>query len=57
MVIMDNTIHRIINLIIITNVNSTAMIEKHNKILPELIMIGEMWRNMVVFIAEYLHST
>ena len=42
MIIVENMIHRIINLklIFITNVNSIAMIEQHNKLPTELIMIG-----------------
>ena len=58
-IILDNMMHRIINLslLIISNANSIAMIEQHNKILIELIMIGEKWKNVVLFILEYLHLT
>ena len=56
---MDNTIHHIINhnLIITTNINSIITIEEHNKLLPEMIMIGTKWENMAIFIVEYLHLT
>ena len=41
MIIVDNSIHRIINLIVRTNFKSIPMIEQQNKILKELIMIGK----------------
>ena len=51
--IVDNRIHRIINLLIITNVNGIVMIEQQKKFLTELIMIGGNCKNMVVLIVEY----
>ena len=45
-IIVDNKIHRIINLLIITNVNSIVMIEQHNKILTEIITIRKNWKNI-----------
>ena len=43
MIIVDNMIHHIINLnlLIITNIKSVVMIEQHNKLPTELIMVGK----------------
>ena len=56
---VDNIIHGVINhnLILTTNVNSIFIIEEHNKLLPEMIIIGGKWENMAICIVEYLHST
>ena len=42
MIIMDNKIHRIIEILDITNVNIDFMIEEENKFLTELIIMGEI---------------
>ena len=52
MIIVENMIHNIINLLIITNVISIVLIEQHIKLLTELIVIGKKWKNVVVFIVE-----
>ena len=41
MIVMDNKIHRIINLLVITNVNGIIMIEQQSKLRTELIMTEE----------------
>ena len=55
MIIVDSRIHLITNLPIITNVNSIVIIEQHNKILAELIMIGKKCKHVVLLIVDYLH--
>ena len=60
MIILYNMIHYIINLnhmMIITNLNSVFIIEQHNKLLTEMIMIINKWINVALFIFEYLHRT
>ena len=49
MIILYNNMHRIINLLIITNVNIIFMIEQHNNLLIELIV--EYWNNHYAIIA------
>ena len=56
MIILDKSIHRIINLLIITNFNSIVMTEQQNKILTYLIMITKSGK-IVVIIVEYEHLT
>ena len=45
-IIVENTIHSIINLnlIIINKFNSIIMIEQDNKLFTSLIMIGKKWK-------------
>ena len=52
MIIVDKNIHHItnLNLLIITSVNSIVMIEKHNKLLIEMIMMRKYWKTVVLFI-------
>ena len=54
--LVENVIHCIINhnLLLTTNFNIIVMIEEHNTILPELIIIGTRWENVAIFIVEYL---
>ena len=55
MIIVDNMMHSIINLnhlMIITNINSRVIIEQHNKLPNELIMIKKKWINAALLIVE-----
>ena len=51
MIIVENKIHRIINLLVISNINSIVMIEQQK--IPYRTDYGRgAWKNMAIFIVE-----